>query len=156
MKRGTKAIIITVSSICLISTGCATVPTARQFAQASYGEYPIDYKEIVENYCDHRSFFGRSSSGPPLYPHYYSYWWLRGPYKGYFASLGQFEFGYIVHVKISLRSRRDWGASLGHRYSDRAIMIKHGEVASSMPLWQFKGNTDFLGLMNSYGKSVDN
>lgn len=156
MKGGIKATIMTVGSICLMAIGCATVPTAQQFAQASYGEYPIDYKEIVKNYCDHRSFPGRSGLRRPQYPYYYSYWWLRGPYKGYFASSGQFEFGYIVHVRMTVRRRRDRGVSSGYGHNERAIMIKHGEVVSSMPLWQAKGNTDFLGIINSYGKSVDN
>jgi len=131
MKGGIKAIIITVGSICLMLIGCATVPTAQQFAQSDYGEYPTDYKEIVKNYCD-RSPFGRSDGTWPTYPYYYSYKWLKEPYKGYFASFGQFEFGYIVHVGMTVRSRRDWSASFG--YKEKAIMIKNGKVVGSMSL----------------------
>ena len=149
MKGGTKAIIITVSSICLMSIGCATVPTAQQFAQADYGDYPTDFKEIVNHYHGVSSPFsrGHSSFG---YPYYHTHKWLKEPYKGYFVSFGQFTFGYIVHVRTTLRSRRDWNYSFG--YKDRAIMIKNGKVVGS----QTKNKPDFLWFIGSYGKSVDN
>jgi len=152
MKGGTKTVIITISSICLMSIGCATVPTAQQYAQADYGEYPVDYKEIVKNYhCVHSPFSRSSHSTGPGYPYYHSHKWLKEPYKGYFVSFGQFTFGYIVDVGISLRSRWDRSYSFGYR--ERAIMIKNGKVVGS----QSKNDTDFLWFMGSYGKSsVDN
>ena len=137
MKGGTKAIIITVSSICLMLIGCATVPTAQQFVQADYGEYPIDYKEIVKNYCNSSSFFDKYDNVPLHSPYiYYSYRWLKEPYKGYFALFGQFIFGYIVHVRVNVRSRMDGGASFG--YKEKALMIKNGKVVGSTPLGQMK------------------
>ena len=149
MKGGTKAIIITVSSICLMSTGCATAPTAQQYAQADYGEYPVDYREIVKNYhCDHSPFSRSSNSTWPAYPYYHSHKWLKEPYKGYFVWFGQFTFGYIVDVGITLRSRTDWSYSFG--YKERAIMIKNGKVVGS----QSKNDSDLCGFIPSYGKSA--
>ncbi len=152
MKVRTKAIIIIISSICLMSIGCATVPTEQQFAQADYGEYPADYKEIVKNYLeDHSPFVGRSGgfAWSTKFPYYQSYKWLKEPYKGYFVLFGQSKFGYIVHVAITARCHTDRRFSFG--YKKRVIMIKNGKVVGSQT-----DNPDFLRFIGSYGRSVYN
>jgi len=115
---------IVISIFCLILAGCATTPTAQQFAQADYGLPPTNYQEVVKNYY----------SETLLDPYSAQYRWLKEPYIGYFSAFGEFKFGYIVHVGVNAKNRM--GGYVGEQ--QEALLIKNNRVIANIPLSMIK------------------
>ena len=104
----------------LLLSACATAPTATQTAEADYGSYPSNYKEIIIAYY----------SRFLIDPYSAHYRWISAPYKGYMRiSFTDYEFGYIVKVGINAKNRL--GGYVGER--ERFFLIKDGVVISDLP-----------------------
>ena len=104
------------SIVLLFSLGCAGVqrPTPEQLANADYGSYPTNYKEITTQYI--------SNMLKDPYGALFIEW--RGPSKGWHGNDQGGFFGYRVCVFVSTENRM--GGYNGRRLY--FVVIKDGRV----------------------------
>lgn len=104
------------SLLLLFSLGCAGVqkPTPEQLANADYGSYPADYKEITTQYI--------SNILIEPYSAVFSNW--RGPSKGWYGNYQGSFFGYRVCVSVNAKNRM--GGYTGSKL--HFVVINNGRV----------------------------
>lgn len=109
----------------LFIIGCATTKLSpAQEAAADYGEYPVNYEEIVKSY------FERS-----LFDPYSAHYRIGTPYKGFSSKPpilggGPDKFGYLVDVGINAKNRV--GGYVGEKKF--RVLIKNGQVVQEFQL----------------------
>jgi len=89
--------VLLISAILLLAVGCAGVkkPTPDQLANADYGSYPENYKEITEKYISDMLIDPYSAK--------FSDW--RGPSTGWYSNYQGTFFGYRVCVFVNAKNR---------------------------------------------------
>jgi hypothetical protein len=106
------------AALVLVLSGCATLPTQEELANADYGEYPFEYEEIVKAY------FGTILIDP-----YSAHYMITVPVSGYFTKPpilggGLEAFGYKVDAYVNSKNRM--GGYTGTRKYQ--VLIKNGVV----------------------------
>ncbi len=109
----------------ILLCGCAAMnkPTPEQLANANYGSYPSDYKDVIQNY------FARVLIDP--YSAVYSEW--RGPAQGYVYDMSGVYFGYRVCVEVNAKNRM--GGYTGS--APYFIIINNGHILKSEGGWSY-------------------
>ena len=104
---------VCVSILLLAVSACAT-PTAEELANADFGSYPTDYKQIVKSYTNN------------LLKDPYSAQWrhIIGPSTGWNAYFGATQYGYIVCYGINAKNA--FGGYTGEKI--HYFMIKNDVV----------------------------
>jgi len=87
-----KIIILIFYSFILIS--CTTAPSKEEMMYAYYGDYPVNYKEIVENYMSIRL----------KDPMSVRYRYLDGPVEAWYGASPYNKYGYSLCVYINAKN----------------------------------------------------
>jgi hypothetical protein len=100
----------------LVFSGCgASKPTPDQIANAYYGQYPDNYKEIIQKHM----------ANVLIDPDSVKYSGWNGPSKGYFQDFGKTFWGYRVCVEINAKNRM--GGYTGRQ--TQFFIISDGRIA---------------------------
>lgn len=97
--------------------GCALRPSDSELAQADYGGYPSDYREVVESYM----------SGILKDPGSAQYQYLNSPQRAW-SGLGGSLYGYAVCVNIN--AKNSYGGYVGGR--PNYFLIHNGAVVRTV------------------------
>jgi hypothetical protein len=112
-----KNIVAILLSASLLSA-CATAPSESDLANADYGSTsPMNYKEIITAYLNDNLKDPESAKIK----------WVRGPYRGYFAFMGKFNYGYIACAEVN--AKNSYGGYSGATLD--AFLIRNGRVVEA-------------------------
>lgn len=108
-------LIFVVAAFSVFISGCATMPTPEQAANADYGSYPSNYESIVKNY--YNSIL--KDPGSANFQH------ISSPEKRWYG--GNFmpaKYGYLVCASVN--AKNSYGGYVG--YSTDGLFIRNGYV----------------------------
>lgn len=112
-----KSFVLVLAALFSLSA-CVTTPTPEQLASADYGEYPQNYKSIVQDHLK------KTLKDP--YSAKVEY--LNEPTKQWHAAFGREpQYGYVVCANVN--AKNSYGAYVGEKLN--IFLIKNGDIIAA-------------------------